>query len=522
MRNYRIIIPLSVALILLIIGSSMLGRGLSAPRTTYKEETRLSYKVQGAFDDHQAYRKSIIETDSPDPRYFTAITDSILATYNYSFLSEERVSAVTGQAEISAVLQAPGLWQKEFILVPKREFTEGFSTSFQLDTDYFLQLTSDISKEIGVATSSPLLILKATIHVEAETSSGVLKDDFIQTCQVDLSTKTTVWRRPFTLSRKRYWEGLIYNHQGTFGYAIQLKPNILFGATTIHSDILQASPTVKLDPSSSYPADTTGTIDVTLSYQLDNDEPVTRVENEVEVNAVLAKPDGKEFLFNLVPRSLLEGNSATFPLDIALYYDIIAAEEEGTEGTTPNYELTISADVHTVAYSEFGVIDETINPGLKVILGPNQLAWPKETEETKTGSFTETIITPNTGRNTTITGSLGVLGMALAVLLYTYWSYSQTKGIQIPAAEAEAIRAKKEHKDIIVDVQALPPMKGQVVIPLDSLDELIKIADALLKPVLHQAEVDKHAYYVTDGITRYQYISAGDPEPEGENNETPG
>ena len=100
--------------------------------------------------------------------------------------------------------------------------------------------------------------------------------------------------------------------------------------------------------------------------------------------------------------------------------------------------------------------------------------------------------------------------MMMALLLYTMWSYRQAKLIQVPITEleAEAIQAKKKHKDIIVDVQALLPAKAEeVVIPLDDLDELVKVADAILKPVLHRAEVAKHTYYVIDGAVRYQYVS---------------
>ena len=74
--------------------------------------------------------------------------------------------------------------------------------------------------------------------------------------------------------------------------------------------------------------------------------------------------------------------------------------------------------------------------------------------------------------------------------------------------EKEAFRAKKKHKNVIVDITKLPAARrGEVVIPIESLEELIKAADNLLKPVLHQAEFDKHTYCVIDGLTRYEYIS---------------
>ena len=74
--------------------------------------------------------------------------------------------------------------------------------------------------------------------------------------------------------------------------------------------------------------------------------------------------------------------------------------------------------------------------------------------------------------------------------------------------EEEALRAKKKHKEVLADVDELPEAKArEVVIPLSSLDELVKAADTLLKPVLHKAEPEKHTYCVIDGATRYQYVS---------------
>ncbi len=80
--------------------------------------------------------------------------------------------------------------------------------------------------------------------------------------------------------------------------------------------------------------------------------------------------------------------------------------------------------------------------------------------------------------------------------------------MRVPTLEGEAFRARKMYKDIIVDVQDMAPAKaGEVVIPIYNLDELVKVAEALLKPVLHKAEVEKHTYYVIDGTVRYQCVS---------------
>ena len=60
---------------------------------------------------------------------------------------------------------------------------------------------------------------------------------------------------------------------------------------------------------------------------------------------------------------------------------------------------------------------------------------------------------------------------------------------------------------MIVDIEELPEIKpNETVIPLSSLDDLARIADDLVKPVLHQVEEGKHIYCVVDGVVRYQYV----------------
>jgi len=52
----------------------------------------------------------------------------------------------------------------------------------------------------------------------------------------------------------------------------------------------------------------------------------------------------------------------------------------------------------------------------------------------------------------------------------------------------------------------LPEVKpGQTVLSVDSFQELIKLAQGLLKPVHHNAASGIHMYWVNDELTRYQF-----------------
>ena len=135
----RIIVLLVVALILLVVGSLIAVAGFNAPKTKEREVTHLSYQITGGFD-HEAYRQSATWKNEPNPIYFPKIIDSIEVSYSYKFLSEEPLSRVTEQVEISAVVTVPGMWEKEVALVPLTEKEGDFSISFPLNTSDFLEL----------------------------------------------------------------------------------------------------------------------------------------------------------------------------------------------------------------------------------------------------------------------------------------------------------------------------------------------------------------------------------------------
>ncbi len=74
----RTILLMMASVLLLIVGSTVLVNGVSAPKSTEEEVTRLSYQLNGEFD-HRAYRQAT--QMEPNPRFFLMITDSIIVDY---------------------------------------------------------------------------------------------------------------------------------------------------------------------------------------------------------------------------------------------------------------------------------------------------------------------------------------------------------------------------------------------------------------------------------------------------------
>jgi hypothetical protein len=343
----------------------------------------------------------------------------------------------------------------------------------------------------------------------AQTEAGTLEDDFVQTTRVRLSGPTLEWDRDLAFSQIGYSKGLRYEHQGNFSYAINLEPNILFGTITMEPEIPPPSTPVALKPANSYDSQIVDSINGTFSYKFESDKALMEVINEVEVTAILGEVGGQQETFVLVPKSQKRDNfSIAFPLDVPFLYALIKSIEKETGTFVPSHDLLITAEVHTVAQSDFGPIDETLTRSLTVKLEQDQVVWPEAASETKSGSIEKTLTVPNPAAGIAKIGSLGALGMTMIIFLYTLWSYWEYRRRLISQLEADALQVKSKHQDLVVDVEKLPETKDEeTMIELGSLDELVKVAEALLKPVLRLAEPERHLYCVIDGMARYQYVS---------------
>jgi hypothetical protein len=77
-------------------------------------------------------------------------------------------------------------------------------------------------------------------------------------------------------------------------------------------------------------------------------------------------------------------------------------------------------------------------------------------------------------------------------------------------SKQSALETERKYKNLIIMVNRLPErLVAESVLTVDSLDELIKVAQALLKPINHVVADKLDIYWITDGITRYEYRVGG-------------
>lgn len=500
---------------LLLLGS---GYGVwwafSNPTEVEEQVTLLSYQHKGEFD-HQVYAKpgilgSLAAEEEPNPVYFTKIIESADVAFSYKFMFEEPLTQVTERVKISAVLEKPGLWQYEVILVPETNKTGDFTISFPLEAAQFQELAFQIGEEIGIRAASPDITLKATVHTQAQTELGVLESDFVQAAKVKLTATMIEWDRDLAFSQQGLYHQLRYEHQGIFDYTLKLGPSILYGeSTTIKSNTPPPEPPAAIAHSPSYATADIGSMDVVFSYQFKPGEKVEQVSEEVEVKAVLQDPENWSETFVLVPNRKEAGDfSVSFPLDLAHFHEVIEAKQREMRVLAPSHDLILEAKVHTIAPSKFGSIDEVFSQSLNLSLSETTVEWTEDVTKSQSGSIMKSVIVPRPEVEAARKWSLAALGVMVLAFLYVLWNYIQVKPARLSAITAEFLRASKKYKNVIVDVEELPEAKdGETIIQLTSLDGLIKTADNSLKPVLHKEYRLSHTYRVIDGSTMYEYVA---------------
>ncbi len=516
--------------LLLLIGSGFwVWRGLSKPLQWQETTTLVNYWQQGEFDyqvDIEAgYLFSTTPTDFPKVtpeeeadsiQYFSNIIEEIEANFTYEFAPDYRVNEVNSDVDIFAIIHGPSGWQKEILLKSGSGY-DSCTVSFPLDLENFNEIINDIEDELGVRYQYSEenvydLVIEARVTINVDTGKEWVTDTFVQPMALNISEGTLTWDNELDLVERRYQGEFSYKHVGNFGYTLWLieSGTALYGTevTEISSEPYEPPVIISRPPGEVYFPEIVDIMKSSFYYSFACDQPVTNMVAEAEIIVTLEYSEMWQKTFTLVPKTESTGDFVlNFPVDINYFAELanVIRDELGMGAAT--HDLTIEATVHTQAYTQFGPIDEVFTHTLTGSLGATTLTWSEELEKSEEGTIEGIDFFTDPDLPAYRLWSQIVTGLLLLIFLFVLWHAIWARPIMSKIDE-EAFRAKKKHKNVIVDIKELPSAKArETVIPISSLDELIKAADSLLKPVLHQAEANKHTYCVIDGSTRYEYIS---------------
>jgi hypothetical protein len=502
--------------------ASIVGLGYSAEAPS-EEVPTAKYEHRGQFD-YMVYLKpsvlydDIILTEGEEEEevpmfFFRDIIDELRLAFSYKFGSSESLASVTNDVVVTIIAENPGVWWKEMTQLEETRAGTKFTVDFPLNLGRLDGIVDDIEEDIGITSSQRNFIIKAVVHTKAETALGkTIEDDFSHEITAILKEKSLELQGDLEDSEEGYKEGIRCEGECRFDYEVHLKPNKLYETDVLRSEATpvaepQASPQT-LGPGLLYFPKIISNIKASFSYQFLCDRPISEQSQEVEVTVIIENPEKWSKSLVVVPKTNKVGSfTISFPIDIQYFTKVIDAIEKETGVGGSSYNLKIKADVHTVAQTGLGKIDEVYTQTLGAKREENTLTFDKELSQSQPGSIGPTAVSTTAGGNGLRIPSFAGLIVALVALGFLSWNQAQLKLVGINAGEAELARARKKYRQVIVDIEELPEAKpNDTIITLSSLDDLVRIADDLVKPVLHQAEEGRHIYCIIDSGVRYLYV----------------
>ena len=292
-----------------------------------------------------------------------------------------------------------------------------------------------------------------------------------------------------------------YEHDGDFHYIAHIKPTSIYDNKST------------IGPNEVCFSKITNHLDMFFYYTFRSTKPA-EVNGNYEIIALVESPNQWERRFIIVPKTAFNSServrsaefTSSFPLNITHYNNIV--NEVGDEiGMRPaNPKLTILTNIHTIAKTNAGNIDETFSPAIEIPLNKDIIEINGDLHQHTTGSIGKTERFYQQWVVYKRYYSLAALVLCLIILIVFSYTILATKQ---EGKGREADKVKKKYDDWIVDTDILnlPSHAGDRVIPLNSLEDLIKVAEELGKPVIHKMSTPKgkHTYHVFDGATRYDY-----------------
>ena len=524
----RLLIISSIILIASIFGAY---RAFSLPNEIEERTTLLDYEQEGKFDYLVYLKPSYLFGPEPQepppppeppplpppskPKYPIEMIDRFDMTFTYSFVPDKPVMKISEEVEVKATVRRPDVEQEEITLLPRTTKTGNFTVNFTLD----------MSDNISVSD----ITIHAYVYPTVETDTGPIFEAFTQRLAMRSDGRLLEVDADLSHSEVGYIGGLSYEQQGEFYYEVRLKRDSPFGAITLTAPPAPPPPQPP-PPPPPVPAKTVGPgevvfsklvdkMDMTFSYRFKASRPVNQLSEEVEITAVLENPEVWSKSFVLVPRTKKSGDfTINFPLDLGQFAELFATFQEETGAPASPPTLAIKADVHTIAQTDFGPINEVFSQTLSTTLEGGILEWNEELVKSKPNSIERTRMIPNPKRylELSVSGvrilSAIVAGIIFLLCGYVVWlnlKFKPAEVSMIERIEKEVSLTKKKYGTRLAEATNQTPIEGEKIIALGSIEDLIKVADELGKPIIHQAPgtpEEAHAYYVFDGLTRYEYL----------------
>lgn len=320
-----------------------------------------------------------------------------------------------------------------------------------------------------------------------------------------------------------------YSHIGNYTYTANLSPNNIYNKTTLKPGegaiYLRITESINTTFDYKFAMFQLGQANITTEYTANVYLATTKWSKQIDTlglnKVTFTNASTGQFSFSyLVTLSSIDKMARTINNEIGAF--------------TSAYNVTISPEIRTIATANAGTINEPFNPTLTISFNYGTAGGDYATLEglqhNNSGVLTQTTKKIYQGwvvlqryasyASTIITFS----ALTLAALAFRENKPPPRKPEEPPIEDIIA-----PYEEIIVEAAKEESLgeEQRTTITLKTLEDLVKVAEGLGKPILHneilqtrKGEKTTHTFYVLDGLTKYEYTVTAASVKEREGAET--
>lgn len=289
-----------------------------------------------------------------------------------------------------------------------------------------------------------------------------------------------------------------YSHTGKFSYITYLKNNSIYNnASTLYPG--QGIIFKKI----------TDHINASFSYIFTCNQTAT-VQGHYTVYATV-QTDLWSKNYIIIPKT--EFNTPhftiTFPINYTYFEEIVSTinDEIGVNAGTPILNMTCSVTLSALTTPE--TIRESFSPLLSMPLEKNIIEFDGDLTRYQTGSLEGITLVPQPGVIEQQTNGI-IVSLISFIIIVLFAVFTASGDISVNVMEKQVKKIKKKYGEWIVEVEQLPETKKTGVIPVKTMDDLVKISEELGKPIIHYQNSSnpdgKHVFCVLDETIQYKYV----------------
>lgn len=291
-----------------------------------------------------------------------------------------------------------------------------------------------------------------------------------------------------------------YRQKGELAYLVKLKPNNIFEEPI-------------LGPGKTYFTKLIDQINISFNYRFNGDKAAS-LKGAYNIIATVESPEMWRKDFFLVPQTRLttEGKTLTFNKDfsvnLAPFQEFlkIINEESGVSAREP--KLIIKANVYLKADLKEGTASESLAPTMIIPLTSGEFKIEGENSIQKSGSLSKTFVVTDPTVKKERTFAL-IPAPVLGLLLILFFFFTENKLVEVDERKKVIDLIWKKYGERLVKVrEEVLPVEKLNIVPLNSLEDLVKVADELGKPIIYQEKAnpgDFPVLYVFESSIAFKY-----------------